>query len=235
VKTILGRTGKFDGDDIPEILLGQPACADFVCGKLVKAFVTETDAVPPALVAPLAKAFREAHYDVKVPLAMILRSNLFFDPSVRRHRIKCPVEFTVGTIRALEVVKPTVQADGLAESCARMGQGLFAPPSVAGWEAGPAWANSTTMLHRTNFALALLSSDNGALGKRLDPLALARRHGISASKDVARFYTDLLVQDGFDTKVRATVEAAAIKQKEPAAGAREAATLVLTAPEYHLA
>ena len=234
-KTVLGRTGAFDGDDIPEILLAQPACAEFLCGKLVKAFVTETDVVPPALVAPLAKAFREAHYDVKVPLTMILKSNLFLDASVRRHRIKSPVEFAVGTIRALEVVKPTVQADALAESCARMGQGLFAPPSVAGWEGGPAWANSTTMLHRTNFALALLSTENGALGKRLDPWTLARRHGIAPGKEVARFYTDLLVQDGFDPKVRATVEAATIKQKDHAAGAREAATLILTAPEYHLA
>jgi uncharacterized protein (DUF1800 family) len=234
-KSVLGRSGKFRGDDMPEILLAQPACAEFVCGKLVKAFVTETDDIAPALVAPLAKAFREANYDVKVPLATILKSRLFFDASVRRHRIKSPVEFTVGTVRALEVVKPTVQADALAESCARMGQGLFAPPSVAGWEGGPAWANSTTMLHRTNFALAVLSTENAALGKRLDPLALARRHGATPGKEVARFYTDLLVQDGFDPKVRATVEAAAIKQKDPAVGAREAATLILTAPEYHLA
>ncbi len=234
-KSVLGRSGKLDGGDIPEILLAQPACAEFVCGKLVKAFVSETDAISPALVAPLAKAFRDAKYDVKVPLAMILKSSLFFDASARRHRIKSPVEFVVGTIRALEIVKPTVQADALAEGCAGMGQGLFAPPSVAGWEGGPAWANSTTMLHRTNFALALLSTENGALGKRLDPLALARRHGVAPGKELARFYTDLLVQDGFDPKIRSTIEAATIKQKEPAAGAREAATLILTAPEYHLA
>ena len=86
---------------------------------------------------------------------MILRSNLFFDPSVRRRRVKSPVEFAVGTIRALEIVNPTVQAAALAEACGRMGQSLFAPPSVAGWDGGPGWINSTAMLARANLALGL--------------------------------------------------------------------------------
>jgi uncharacterized protein (DUF1800 family) len=234
-KTVLGRTGKLDGDDIPGVLLDQPACAEFLCGKLLRAFVTETDAPPPALVAPLAEAFRKSGYDIRVPVAMILRSNLFYDPAVVRRRVKSPVEHAVGTIRALEVVKPTVQADALANACAQMGQSLYAPPSVAGWDGGPAWANSTTMLARTNFALALLSPDDPALGKRLDPVALAARYGSTGAPGVVRFFADLLVQDAFDAKVRASVEATARKVKSPSAAAREAAALVLTAPEYQLA
>jgi uncharacterized protein (DUF1800 family) len=233
-KTVLGRTGPFDGDDIPAILLDQPACAEFLCGKLVHHFVTEVDPLPPGLVAPLAEAFRGSGYDVRVPVAMILRSNLFFDPSVRRRRVKSPVEFAVGTVRALEVVKPTVQADALADACARMGQGLYAPPSVAGWDGGPAWANSTAMLARTNFALALLSADDPALGKRLDPAALAARHAVRDAPGFAHFFTELLVQDAFDPKVRDAVAASVRKAAGPAA-AREAATLILTSPEYQLA
>jgi uncharacterized protein (DUF1800 family) len=231
-KTILGRTGNYNGDDVPGILLAQPACAGFVCGKLVRAFVTEIDPVTPALIEPLADAFRESGYNVRVPLAMILRSKLFFSTGVLRRRVKSPVEFAVGTVRALELVKPTVQADALADSCARMGQGLFAPPSVAGWDGGAAWANSTTMLTRTNLVLALLSPDDAALGNRFDPSALARRHGFTDAAGVTGFFSDLLTQDAFGGKVRDTVEAAARKSPAPA---REAATLVLTAPEYQLA
>jgi uncharacterized protein (DUF1800 family) len=234
-KTVLGRTGAFDGDAIPGILLDQPACAEFLCTKLVKAFVNEVDPVPPALVAPLAKAFRDSGYDASVPVGTILRSNLFFDPAVRRRRVKSPVELAVGTVRALEVLKPTVPADALAESCARMGQSLYAPPSVAGWDGGPAWINSTAMLARSNLALALLSPDDSALGRRLVPAALARRHGASGPIDMARFFTELLVQDAFDPTVRQRVEAAALKAKDDAPAAREAATLVLTSPEYQLA
>jgi len=231
-KTVLGHTGRFNGDDIPAILLGQPACAEFLCAKLVRHFVTEVDPLPPGLVAPLAEAFRSSGYDVRVPVATILRSNLFFDPSVRRRRVKSPVEFVVGTVRALEVVKPTVQADAAAEACARMGQGLYAPPSVAGWDGGASWANSTALLARTNFALALLSTDDPGLGKRVDPAALARRHGFDGAPSVAKFYADLLVQDALDPKVCASVDAAARKAAAPA---REAAMLVLSSPEYQLA
>ena len=225
-KTVLGKTGSFGGDDIHEILLAQPSCAEFVCGKLVRQFVTEADPVPPGLIKPLADAFRASGYDVRVPLEIVLRSNLFFDPSVRRKRVKGPVEFAVGTVRALEVLKPTVKTDALAEACTRMGQSLYAPPSVAGWDGGASWANSTAMLARTNLALGLLSSDDAALGNRLDPEALAARHGSSGRTDVSKFFLDLLVQDALSVKVREKVAAAA--------SVREAVTLVLSSPEYQL-
>jgi uncharacterized protein (DUF1800 family) len=232
-KTVLGHTGRFDGDDIPGILLDQPACALFLCTKLVRHFVTEIDPVTPELVRPLAEEFRAAGYDIGVPVARILRSALFHDPAIRRRRVKSPVEHAIGTLRALEIVKPTVQANALAEACSRMGQALFAPPSVAGWEGGAAWASSTAMLNRTNLVLAILSDDDSALGHRFDPAALARKNNVAAE----RFLFDLLVQDGFDAALRQRVlAAAAAKGKDDSkAVLREAATLVLTAPEYQLA
>ena len=135
-KTILGRTGRFRGADVTRILLDQPACAPFLCTKLFRHFVSEAEAPAPGLIAPLADAFRAADYDIRVPVGMILRSRLFHDPATRRKRVKGPVEYAVGMIRALEVVRPTVAAEALATACTRMGQALFAPPSVAGWEGG---------------------------------------------------------------------------------------------------
>jgi uncharacterized protein (DUF1800 family) len=225
VKTVLGHSGRFRGDDLPAILLAQPACAEFLCGKLARHFVTDVDPLPESLVAPLAEAFRASDYDIRVPVKAILRSNLFFDPAVRRRRVKSPVEFAVGTVRALEVLKPTVPAEALATACGRMGQNLYAPPSVAGWDGGPAWANSTAMLARANLVLGLLSSDDPALGKRCDVNALAARHGASTPSETTAFLLDLLVQDAFDRGLRARVAAK---------GAKEAATLILTSPEYQL-
>ena len=213
-KSILGRSGKFDGGDLPRILLEQPACAEFLCAKLVRAFITEVDPVTPALIAPLARSFRDSGHDIKAVVRLILRSNLFHDPGIRRRRVKSPVEFAIGTIRALEVLKPTVPADALADACGRMGQNLYAPPSVAGWDGGPAWANSTTMLTRANFVIALLA-DKG----RCDVEKLAKRHGSPPT-----FLIDLLVQDGFDRKLREKV-AGTLKER----GAQ-----VLTSPEYQL-
>lgn len=220
-KTVLGHTGPFTGDDIPPILLEQPACAEFLCSKLVRYFVTETDPVSPALVAPLAKSLRESGYDVGLTVTRILRSNLFFDPAIRRHRVKCPVEFTIGTIRSLEVLKPTVAADPLAVACGQMGQNLYAPPSVAGWDGGPAWANSATMLSRANFIIALLADK-----ERLDPKALADRHGFTGTREASQFLVELLLQDAYDKKVQERVAKAPFK---------EVASLILTSPEYQLA
>ncbi|GAC1450785.1 MAG: DUF1800 domain-containing protein [Isosphaeraceae bacterium] len=234
-KTVLGQTGAFRGDDIPAILLAQASSAEFLCGKLARQFLDEVDPLPPALIAPLARSFRESGYEIRVPLETILRSTLFHAREVRRRRVKNPVEFAVGTVRALEILKPTVQVDALAEACGRMGQSLYAPPSVAGWDGGPAWGNSTAMLTRTNLALALVSTEDAALGARFDPAALAARHGFHDAGGAARFYSDLLVQDAFDRTVRASIEAASLKAAGTADAAREVATLILSSPEYQLA
>ena len=218
-KTILGRTGRFKGDDVATILLEQPACAEFLCSKLYRHFVSEVDAPTPELIAPLADCLRKANYEVKAPVEMILRSRLFFSPSTRRRRVKSPVELAVGTIRALEILKPTVSAEALAQATERMGQSLYTPPSVAGWEGGPAWINTTTTLARSNFVLGILGKDGG-LGNRFDAKKLVERH---KATDQADFFVDLLVQDAFDAKVRGRIRAG------------DPATLVMTSPEYQLA
>jgi uncharacterized protein (DUF1800 family) len=234
-KTVLNRTGHWNGDDIPTILLEQPACAEFICRKLYREFVSETKAPSEALIAPLAQVFRESGYRIEKPVAVILRSNLFFDTSVRRTRVKSPVEFAVGTIRALEVVNPTVQTSALADACGRMGESLYAPPSVGGWDGGPGWVNSTAMLARANLALGLLSDENGALGQRLDPWALARERGFSRRSSAAGFYIDLLAQDALEPKARQQIEKASSQAVSDQAAVREVVRLILTSPEYQLA
>jgi uncharacterized protein (DUF1800 family) len=221
-KTILGQTGPFRGDDVARILLAQPTCADYLCGKLFRAFLSEVDEPSSGLVEPLAARFRESGYNIRVPVETILRSRLFHDPAMHRRRVKCPVELAVGTVRALEMLRPTVPPQSLATSTAAMGQALFEPPSVAGWDWGPAWISTTTTLARTNFALDLIS-DNPENNRRLDPAGLASRHGQGAA--ASAFYADLLLQDGADAALRGRLPG------DP----REAARLILAAPEYQLA
>jgi uncharacterized protein (DUF1800 family) len=224
-KTILGRTGTFSGDDLPSILLEQPSCAEFLARKLFRHFVSEVDPPSEALIAPLAGAFRSSGYDIKAPVRMILRSNLFHDPAIRRRRVKGPVELVIGAIRSMEALRPTVSADALGEACSRMGQTLYAPPSVAGWEGGAAWINSAALIARTNFTMALLSKGDKDFGGRCDPAALASRHGLSEPDDAARFLVDLLAQDAFDAEGRKRLQG-----HTPS----EAAAAVLTSPEYQL-
>lgn len=225
-KTILGQTGPFSGEDLPKILLEQRPCASFIARKLFKQFISDIDEPTDTLLEPIAEAFRKSDYDVKVPLRMILGSKLFYADTTIRQRVKSPVEYVVGMIRSLEILRPTLSSDKIAQSCDEMGQALFEPPSVAGWDGGSAWINTTAMLARTNMVLHIVDES-----KKFDAAKFAEAHKATDPAAVARFYVDLLVQDGFDPKLVERITAASLRSKDP----REVVRLILTAPEYQLA
>src|SRR5262249_19651889 len=97
MKTVLGRTGNWTGDDIVPILLAQPACSMFIVGKFYRELISET-APPRALLEPLAKSFRESGYRIASLVGTMLRSRLFFSSHAFLKRVKSPVEFVLGTV-----------------------------------------------------------------------------------------------------------------------------------------
>ena len=150
VKTFLGRTGNFNGADIVRIIFEQPAAARFFATKLLSFFVYMDP--EPELVDGVAALLRKNDYDVRPVLSTLLRSNVFFSDRAYRALVKSPVEFVVGTHQLFGV--PTVAPVELA-TLRSMGQVLFYPPNVKGWDGGAAWLNSQTILTRENFANAV--------------------------------------------------------------------------------
>lgn len=173
VKAVLGRRGNLDAGDVARVCLEQEACAYFLCGKLFRYLVSETIAPTRALLEPLAVAYRKSDYDTQALLRTILSSNLFHCDAAYRTKVKSPVEFALGVVKGLE---GTAGTSPLVDPLARLGQNLFHPPSVKGWDGGTAWLNGQTLLYRHNLALALCSTEDGRFGARCDPAALARRH-----------------------------------------------------------
>jgi uncharacterized protein (DUF1800 family) len=189
-KTVLGQTGKWTGEDVVRICLEQKCCPYFITGKLVRFLVSETLPIPPELLAPLTEPFRASGYDFGALVATVLRSNLFFSPQAYRARVKGPVEFALGIVRALE---GNVPMGTLAPALEGLGQRLFYPPSVKGWDGGPAWLSGQTLLFRQNLAYELTST-RGRFNSRTDPAALARRHGKQTDTEVVDFFLDLFLQ-----------------------------------------
>ena len=111
-----------------------------------------------------------------------------------------------------------------------MGQGLYAPPSVAGWDGGPAWINTTTMLARTNFVLALLSARTTPLGERLDPTALAAQ----ARRRRAGEASPVLRRPARPGRLRPRRSATAARVGRRATAEEAGGDSVLTSPEYQL-
>ena len=243
VKKVMGKSGKFKGEDIAKICLEQPACPRFIVRTLYAFLVSEAEMPAAEIIDPLAEQYRSNGFDTGKLVATILRSNLFFSPASYRAKIKSPVEFATGIVRGLEGRVGTLP---LAESLADLGQVLFAPPSVKGWDGGPAWLNAGTLLFRNNLALALTSTEDTRFSTRCDPAVLLTRHGKKSDAEVVEFLLGVFVQNDVPPESRAKLLdylATAKTTKYPAYWAKEdvenhrlraVAHLVLTLPEFEL-
>ncbi|MDR3391921.1 MAG: DUF1800 domain-containing protein [Sulfuriferula sp.] len=147
IKTVLGQTGNFNGDDVLDILLQQPATAEWVTQKLWRDLIS--DHPDPAEIKRLAAIFRDQHYEIRPLLRAILLSDAFWAPQNRGNLVKSPVELLVGSVRQLNIhqLDPRI----LALTSRQLEQDLFAPPNVKGWPGGDSWINSTTLLNRKQF------------------------------------------------------------------------------------
>lgn len=231
-KRVLGRRGNFGADDIVKIVVGQPATPRRLVKKLYRWMISETAAPDEELIAPLARILAEG-YDVSRVVETMLRSNLFFSPAAYRQRVKCPVEFALGIIVGLERLVPT---ERLGLDLATLGQNLYNPPTSRGWPGGRHWLTPATMIGRGKLARALLAA-GGPYGGRLDPAAVARRHGHSKPEQAAQFLLDLFADGDVPAAVRNDLLAMATSSgSERTAGRlRGIAHAVVMLPEFQLA
>jgi len=173
-KTFLGKTGNFTGRDIVEIIFTQPAAAALFAKDLLNFFVYSDP--EPALIDAVAALIRKNDYNLQPVMSVVLRSNLFYSERAYRALVKSPVQFVVGSYQLFGIK----QSDNVAlGALRRMGQILFLPPNVKGWDGGSAWLNSQTMLTRENFASSLMAKmGNAAWIQRattsMDPSAVSR-------------------------------------------------------------
>jgi uncharacterized protein (DUF1800 family) len=242
-KTVLGETGKFKGADVVRICLKQKSCPYFITGKLYRFLISESVTPPKELLEPLAEQFRKSGYDFGGMVRTILLSNLFYSDQVYRTRIKPPVDFALGIVRGLE---GHIGTTNLAASLSDLGQNLFNPPNVKGWDGGETWLNGQTLLFRQNLALALTSTEDIRFGSRADPAALLRKHGKKSDEEQVDFLLRLFLQGDAPAESRKNLLdylAKARKQTRPVYWTDEDAAdhrvrtlchLVLTLPEFQL-
>ena len=198
-KTVLGQTGPWKPDDIVRICLQRKSCPSFMVGKLYHFLVSETVPATPELLAPLAEQFKKSGYDFGALVKTVLSSNLFFSPLVYRTRVKSPVDFVLNIVRGLE---GKVGTTALAVALEQLGQSVFAPPSVKGWDGGRTWLNGQTLLFRQNLALALTSTEDARFGRRADPAVLVRKYGKKGDVEVVDFFLRLFLQGDVPKETR---------------------------------
>jgi uncharacterized protein (DUF1800 family) len=189
-KSFLGQAGNFDGDDAVRIILQQPAASRFIARKLIRFFVFDEPSAPDALVEPLAHDLRAQEFQIGRTVGRILSSNLFFSEHAIGRKVRSPVELGVGLLRALDATTNLVQ---VAQGVAGLGQSLFQPPNVKGWDGGRAWINSSTLLGRVNFVGAILNASETQFGSSADLATVAKNAGATTPRQCVDWLIELLV------------------------------------------
>ena len=162
-KTVLGIPGVESGEEAIRVVTDDPNAPRFIVRKLVRFFVLDEPEPGDELLAPLAAQLRENAMDVGPTVQRILGSNLFFSPLVRGRKVRSPVELGIGFLRVFDGSTDFFQ---LADALDQLGQGLFTPPSVKGWDGGRTWINSSTLLGRANLIHRMLNGEKTRFGKQ---------------------------------------------------------------------
>ncbi len=163
-KTILGQTGRFRGQDVVRILLEQEACARWISGRIIEYF----EGVWPdeERHAEYASFLKSQEYELRPFLEKLLLDPRFYRDEVVGTRVMGPIDYLVGVERRLGLDVPPFFIYSAGKD---LGQTLFQPPNVKGWEGGEAWITTASLLGRGNVAgmmLGVLKSPKRAKARR---------------------------------------------------------------------
>lgn len=198
-KMFLGRTGNFTGEDIIGIIVSQPISQRFIARKLLTFYLYSDP--EPELTERLASVYALSGYDIAKTMGAVLRSNVFYSMRAYRAVPKSPVEFAVGLLRYFGAEQIPL---GTPYAIGRMGQELLAPPSVKGWDGGPAWINTSTMLARFN-AVNALAQNRKPAAAMLNPATIVRAAGEMDASRVLEYITSTAIQDDLTSETRRTL------------------------------
>lgn len=232
LKTILGETGNFGGEEGVDIVLKQNALPRFLAGKLIRFFVFDEPAAPEHLVEPLATLLRQSDLQIGPVIETILSSNLFYSPLAVGRKVRSPVELGIGLLRCLH---GSTNLELLARRLDEIGQSVFYPPNVKGWDGGRTWINTSTLLGRSNLVGEVLRHEATRFdGASLE--TLARTHQVDSPERLIHWLDQLLMAVPFDSTAKQ--ELLTFAKQTTGSPSRRIAELIhtmSTVPQFHLA
>ena len=159
MKVIFGKRGRWNGDDFIDLIFTRPSSSQFISEKIYRYFVNDTPGVVTgegrSTVRQMARVLESSDWELKPLLKKLFMSKDFYAEANRSSIIKSPVQLVVQAVRSLRT--PSRNLTRLVQSCSLMGQGLFTPPSVKGWDGGRKWINTSTLFSRQNTLVFLLT------------------------------------------------------------------------------
>jgi len=158
-KTLFGRTGNFDHDDVIDLIFEErrEQVAWFLAGKLLAEFVYAEPA--DALISDLAERILEHDFQMAPVLSDLFSSEAFFEPQCEGVRIKSPIEYLLMDLSAYQGAPADDRLFILTTVLRNLGQDLLSPPNVAGWPGHHAWLSTDTLPQRWNSSDNFLNTD----------------------------------------------------------------------------
>ncbi|WP_164122637.1 MULTISPECIES: DUF1800 family protein [Sphingobacterium] len=243
IKQILGKTGRFNGDDVIDIILDHPQTPVFIVTKVYRYFVSET--VDQHRVQVLAAAFRK-DYNIRQLLDSIFDSEWFYASQYTGNRVKSPIELLVGMQRLSPVAAIEEQLQYRTQK--QLGQVLFNPPSIAGWPSGKNWLDSSTLMVRLQLPQIIAGAVTANLRTKSDD---DTNMGLSNPDDIVRLQQrgrivsnpawNLWLSQQNESTITTSISAAAIPQetrsllqRKSGGDKNEYAQALMNLPEYQL-
>ncbi len=188
-KTILGKTSEFHEGGAIDWIVDQENASIFIASKLFQLFICDEPSPPRTLLQPLAQMLRDSHWNVLPTIRCLLSSQLFFSEHALGRKVRSPIDLIVGLLRSLE---GTGNVQQIAEDTRQLGQGLFFPPNVKGWDGGRTWINSSTILGRANSIGRLLADEKTRFGSTSVAEYLSEKLGLSSPAQILHGLEELL-------------------------------------------
>lgn len=224
-KSILGKKGPLTGDDVIDLIVSLPRCSEFLAAK-IWTFYAGTEPSAPLRKA-LGDKYRLSGMHTGKLLRAIFSSREFFSPAVVRHQIKSPVHWLVQMCKILETPIPGPKVS--QPLLTNLGQNLFDPPNVKGWDGGRAWISSSTLLVRYNAAGAMVRG-NGQKPPDIDKIIPP---GLPPEK-IADSLSWRLFQSPMPAPLRERTLAFLAEKGTSPAARRDLLHLLMATPEFQL-
>jgi uncharacterized protein (DUF1800 family) len=205
VKTVLGHEiragGMKDGEEVLDILARDPHTAHHISLELAQRFVS--DDPPDALVERMAQTFLKTDGDIREVLRTMIYSPEFWSKESYRAKIKTPFELVASATRAAgaEVNIPLA----LVQWTNRIGEPLYQCEPPTGYsDKADAWVNTSALLNRMNFSLALTA--NRLRGAQVDISSLIGGDTAADPKATLNHAIQVLLGGQVSEETRETLE-----------------------------
>jgi uncharacterized protein (DUF1800 family) len=201
-KTILGRTGNWNGADAIRIILEHEDAQGSVSGRFIGAklwafFAYENPS--SYVVDELRDVYTSTNHSIREVVRRILLHPEFYEAHTRKTWVRSPVEYAVAAIRMCEA---TSDFDVAGRQLGPMGQFLFNPEDAKGWEWGTSWMNTGTLFARATLANTICTN-RGSSGTRFDPNRFLAGRDASTAEKVVDILAERFNVTDVSPKVRA--------------------------------